>query len=90
MRETYEFRIDGAPFQACVDTGHAHTSQGHANDPTLVVTTSLDTFIALLSQQLSPSEAVATGSVQLDGEQAALDRVVALFAWPSPATVLAG
>jgi DNA-binding HxlR family transcriptional regulator len=47
-------------------------------------------FELVLSQQLSPSEAVATGSVQLDGEQAALDRFVALFAWPSPATVLAG
>jgi DNA-binding HxlR family transcriptional regulator/putative sterol carrier protein len=90
LRETYEFRIDGVPFHARVDAGRAHTSQGHASAPDLVVTTGLDSFIALLSQQLSPGQAVATGRVQIDGEEAALERFVEIFAWPSPATVVAG
>jgi DNA-binding HxlR family transcriptional regulator len=90
IRETYEFRIDGVPFHARVDDGHAHTSQGHASDPALVVTTDLDSFIALLSQQLSPSRAVAAGRVRIEGEEAALERFVEIFAWPLPATVAAG
>ncbi len=90
LRETYEFRIDGVPFHARVEGGCARTSQGHASDPALVVTTDLDSFIALLSQQLSASQAVATGRVQVEGEEAALERFVEIFAWPSPATVVAG
>jgi hypothetical protein len=43
-----------------------------------------------LSQQLSPSQAVATGTVQVEGEEAALERFVKIFAWPSPATMATG
>jgi len=78
------------PFHARVDDGHAHTSQGHASDPALVVTTDLDSFIALLSRQLPASQAVARGRVRIEGEEAALERFVEIFAWPLPATVAAG
>ena len=87
LRESYEFRIDGAPFHARIDRGRARTSQGHADDPHVIVTTDLDTFIGLLSRQLSPSEAVASGMVRVDGDEAALGRFVEVFAWPSPATL---
>jgi DNA-binding HxlR family transcriptional regulator/putative sterol carrier protein len=90
LRECYEFRIDGAPFHARVDRGRARTSQGHADDPDVVVTTDLDSFIGLLSRQLSPGEATASGRVRLDGDEAALERFVEIFAWPSPATLAAG
>ena len=87
LRESYEFRIDGAPFHARIDRGRARTSQGHADDPHVIVTTDLDTFIGLLSRQLSPSEAVASGMVRVDGDKAALERFVEIFAWPSPGTL---
>jgi DNA-binding HxlR family transcriptional regulator/putative sterol carrier protein len=85
LRETYEFRIDGVPFEARVDRGRARTRQGHATDPDLVVTTDLDTFLGLLSQQLSPRQAVAAGNVGVEGDESALDRFVELFAWPRAA-----
>jgi len=50
LRESYEFRIDGAAFHALVDRGRARTGQGPAADPDLVVTTDLDSFIGLLSR----------------------------------------
>jgi len=90
LRESYEFRINGAPFHARVDHGRARTSEGHGEDPDVVVTTDLDSFIGLLSQQLSPGEGAASGRVRLEGDDSALERFVEIFAWPSPATLAAG
>jgi DNA-binding HxlR family transcriptional regulator/putative sterol carrier protein len=90
LRECYEFRIDGAPFHARVDRGRARTSQGHADDPDVIATTDLDSFIGLLSQQLSADEAVASGRVRLEGDKDALQRFVEIFAWASLATTAAG
>jgi putative sterol carrier protein len=56
----------------------------------VVVTTDLDSFVGLLSQELSPREAAASGRVQLDGDEAALERFVEIFAWPPPVTLTAG
>lgn len=89
LRESYEFQIDGVPFHARVHEGRAWTSQGHATDPDLVVTTDLDSFIGLLSRDLDPGEAVAGGSVALEGDPTALDRFVEIFAWPAAATASA-
>jgi DNA-binding HxlR family transcriptional regulator/putative sterol carrier protein len=83
LRETYEFRIDGAPFHAHVHGGRARTGQGHADDPDVVVTTDLDSFIGLLSGRLSPGEAVAGGKAVLQGDETALERFVKIFAWTS-------
>jgi DNA-binding HxlR family transcriptional regulator len=86
VRETYQFRIDGKPFFARVDDGRARTSQGWADDPDVVVTTDLDTFLGLLSQQLSPADALAGGGLTVEGDEAALGRFVRIFAWPVPET----
>jgi DNA-binding HxlR family transcriptional regulator len=90
LRESYEFRIDGEIFHARVDRGRARTSQGHVDDPDVVVTTDLDSFVGLLSQVLSPREAAASGKVRLEGDEDALDRFVEIFAWPPPVTLTAG
>ncbi len=78
------------PFHARLDGGHARTGEGHPTDPDVVVTTDLDSFIGLLSQRLSTSQAVATGRVQVEGDEAALERFVEIFAWPLPAAVRTG
>jgi len=84
LRETYELRIDGMPFHARIDNGRARTSQGHAADPDVIVTTDLDTFIGLLSQDVSPREALGRGRARVEGDQMALQRFVEIFAWPAP------
>jgi DNA-binding HxlR family transcriptional regulator/putative sterol carrier protein len=83
VRETYDFLIDGAPFHARVDSGRAWTGQGHAEHPDVVVTTDLDAFIGLLSQELSPRDGVASGKIRVTGNESALERFVELFAWPA-------
>ena len=89
IRECYEFRIDGVPFHARVDGGRARTSQGHASDPDVVVSTDLESFTLLLSQQLSAKEALATGRMRIEGDEGALERFVEIFAWPMPTTIAA-
>lgn len=86
LRESYEFRIDGVPFHARVDRRRARTSQGHADDPDVIVSTDLDSFIGLLSGEMSPAEAAASGRVAVEGNETALERFVEIFAWPSPGT----
>jgi DNA-binding HxlR family transcriptional regulator len=49
----------------------------------LVITTKDDHFHRLLSRQLNPAEAVATGKITLEGDAAALPRLLELFAFPA-------
>lgn len=90
LRESYEFRIDGEPFHASVDHGRVRTSQGPADDPDVIVTTDLESFVGLLSQELSPREGLAGGRIRVEGDESALDRFVEMFAWPAVAIAEAG
>lgn len=85
LRESYEFLIDGVRFHALVDRGQARTGQGPATNPDAVFTTDLDSFIGLLSGELSPRAGRADGKVAVEGDASALERFVELFAWPAPA-----
>jgi putative sterol carrier protein len=49
----------------------------------LVVTTSDDTLHRLLTRQLSPAKAVASGAVTLTGRASALSRLIDLFVFPT-------
>ena len=82
VRESYEFRIDGKPFSVRVSDGDARTAQGAPEDPDLVTTTDLDSFVALLAGELEPEDAVTSGRVAIEGDPAALRRFVEIFAWP--------
>ena len=48
-----------------------------------MVTTSDAELHALLTRQLAPADAVASGAVTLDGDATALARLVELFDFPS-------
>jgi putative sterol carrier protein len=66
---TYEFRIDGEPFQLRVGGGEegAKLRQGPAQDPDLVVAGDAGTFLAVASGRLSPEEAVGSGRLRVEG-----------------------
>lgn len=82
LRESYEFRIAGETFHVVIDEGRLSVGQGAAAAPAVVVTTDLETFVALLAQRLDPADAVAAGVVEVEGAAAALLRFVEIFAWP--------
>ncbi len=86
---TWELRLtDGAFTARAADTSLAVTA-GPYDDADLVIITEDDNLHRLLTRQLTPAEAVATGAVILHGDESALPRLVGLFAFPAldPAAV---
>ena len=86
LRETYEFRVGDEVFHVRVNDGAADSQQGPAWEPDLVVSTTPDAFLALASRQTTAQEAVANGSIQLDGDPRAFDRFLEIFGFSQGAS----
>jgi DNA-binding HxlR family transcriptional regulator len=84
LDESYEFRIAGEAFHVVIDGGRLTSGQGAATDPDVVVSTDLETFIALLAQRVEPADVLARRAVEIEGDPAALSRFIDIFAWPVP------
>ena len=82
LDESYEFRIADEVFHVVIEGGRLTSGQGAATQPDVVVSTDLETFIALLAQRLEPANALATRAVEIEGDPAALSRFIEIFAWP--------
>lgn len=76
LSEDYEFRTDGVTFHLRVRDGRADARQGPTHAPALVLTTTTERFLAILTGQARPCAA------ELHGEQAAFERLLAAFALP--------
>jgi len=87
LQATYEFRLGEIVIHARIDKGALEVVEGPLADADLVVETDL-TIRALMSGELSPSEAVESGRVRLAGRPELLDRFVEVFHIP-PAPLLA-
>jgi putative sterol carrier protein len=74
LSETYVLKIDDDVFTARLKDGRLEASVGPAEDADVVVELDMDTFFALTSGDLAPSEAVARGRARVDGDPAALER----------------
>lgn len=84
VREIYEFRIDQDTFQLRVDDGTLHTYQGTEGQPDLVISTDVETLMAMGARQISPMEAVAQGKAVVQGSEEAALRCVEIFGFPRP------
>jgi DNA-binding HxlR family transcriptional regulator len=82
--ETYEFRIDGLVFQIRVDDDTVELEFGSASEPDLRISTDKETLAALISRQLSPSQAVRRGKAQLQGDLDVAERWVEILGLPVP------
>src|SRR3954452_13507056 len=78
VSEDYEFRTDGVTFHLRVRDGDADACRGPAPAPALVLSTTVERFLAILTRQARPTAA------ELKGERAAVDRLLAAFALPPP------
>jgi DNA-binding HxlR family transcriptional regulator/putative sterol carrier protein len=87
LHASYELRLGEIVIHARVDNGALEVGEGPLSDADLIVETDL-TIRALMSGELSPSEAVESGKVRLEGKPELLDRFVEVFRIP-PAPVLA-
>jgi DNA-binding HxlR family transcriptional regulator/putative sterol carrier protein len=79
VRESYQFRVDGAVMHVEVDDGRVEARQGPAADPALVSTTDFDTFLALGARRITPAEAVAAGKLAFEGDSAVAERAIRIL-----------
>jgi DNA-binding HxlR family transcriptional regulator len=81
LTETYVIRIDADAFTVRLEAGRLRTECGAADDADLDVTTDVATFFALASGDLAPEQALADGSVTLEGDPDVFARCVRIFSF---------
>jgi DNA-binding HxlR family transcriptional regulator len=74
LNETYVLAIGDDVFTARIEDGHLHPGVGEPEEYDLRVEVDMDTFFALATGELSPSDAVEAGRARVDGDPAVLDR----------------
>jgi len=80
---TWELRLTDGAFTVRAKGTSLTVTAGAPDDADLVITTEDEHLHRLLTRQLTPAEAVAAGAVKLDGDAAALPRLIELFAFPT-------
>ena len=76
---TYEFRIDGEPFNIRVDAGRMEVHDGPAAAPVFTYESDMWTFAAVGSKHLDPVEAVQSGLARVGGDLEAGLRAIEVF-----------
>jgi putative sterol carrier protein len=72
-------------FHATIAGGAIDTGHGAPASPDAVLTLDPGTLLALIHGEISVAEALETGVLALDGDRAAVERLVGLFPLPEPA-----
>jgi DNA-binding HxlR family transcriptional regulator len=83
VHETWEYRVGDDIFWLRVDDGSIDGGEGPADAPDLVVSTDADTFRAIGTGLLDPSDAAAAGRIAVTGDQKRFIRSLELV--PPPA-----
>ena len=80
---TWELRLTDGVFTVQADGASLTVTAGAPDDADLVITTEDEHLHRLLTRQITPAAAVATGAVTLDGDASVLLGLVELFAFPT-------
>ena len=83
LKETYEFRIGDEVFYARINDGTIETGEGHARNPDLVIVADPQTFLDLASAKLPLAQAVASGTIRVEGDLTAVERLALVFDLPT-------
>jgi DNA-binding HxlR family transcriptional regulator len=83
VEASYEFRVDDEVFHFAIAAGEAQPQQGRAASPALRLDTDAETFLALLSGQLTADHALKRGVARLDGPRRELERALRIFRFPA-------
>ena len=79
----WELRLTDGTFTVRAEGRSLTVTAGAPDDADLVITSRDDDLHRLLTYQLTPAEAIASGAVTLDGDATALPRLVELLAFPT-------
>lgn len=68
VRATYEFRVDRNVFHARVENSTLITGQGAAISPDVVMETDLDTYLSIVSGEITSEDAIGEGQMTIKGD----------------------
>ena len=78
LDETYELHIGREVLQVQIARGTIAVQQGTARKADAVFYTDIETYLALLLGQIAPDAAIAEGRIRVEGDPAALSRLLAV------------
>lgn len=79
VHETYQFVVDQWAFHFVIDDGAVHLRDGWADDPAMTWTTDEETWSQIAYGTLTPSAAVDTGALTVQGDAKAVNRSSRIF-----------
>jgi DNA-binding HxlR family transcriptional regulator/putative sterol carrier protein len=85
LRAGYELRLGEDRFRIVVSDGEIEVARGSAGRPDAVIDTDPDTLAAVLWDDRPLAAAQRAGQLTVEGDQAAVERLVRLFPKPEPA-----
>jgi len=80
--ETYELHVDNEILQVQIRDGDIDVRQGEAFRPDMVLRADMATYLGLLTGQIDPAEAIANGSIEVEGNIETLRRFLSLCGVP--------
>jgi DNA-binding HxlR family transcriptional regulator len=88
LRAGYELRLGEDRFRIEVADDQLEVARGGADQPDATIDTDNDTLNAVLWEGRSLADAQRSGTMNIEGDKAAVERFVRLFPMPEPATAL--
>ena len=85
LEATYELIMGEDRFSAEVSKGNFEVERGSAERPDAIVEADSNTLAGLVYQGRPLSEALRSGDVEIEGDEAAVERFLELFPLPVPA-----
>lgn len=82
LDETYALHIDNEILQVRIKDAEIHVQQGETGAAGAAFYTDLPTYLALLSGQMPPDEAISRGLVRVEGDPGALRRFLDICGMP--------
>jgi len=87
LEATYELIMGEDRFAAEVSEGDFEVERGNAEQPDAIVEADSNTLAELIYQGRPLSEALRSGAVEIEGDEAAVERFLELFPLPEPAAL---
>ncbi|HEU5103502.1 MAG TPA: winged helix-turn-helix transcriptional regulator [Roseiflexaceae bacterium] len=82
LHETYALHVDDQVLEVRIADGTIQVQQGQTRDADAIFSTDMPSYLALLSGELRPDEAIAAGSIRVVGDPGALRRFLSICGLP--------
>jgi DNA-binding HxlR family transcriptional regulator/putative sterol carrier protein len=85
--DVYELRVGDDIITVAAKHGEVEARHGSSESPDVVIQTDQQTFVKMGRGRMSPSEAIESGSLSVEGDPTAAERCATLFGLPAPEAV---